>query len=508
MSVEEKEYDFVIIGSGLGGLESAYILAQEGYSVVVLEKNHQIGGNLQVFSRDKSIFDTGVHYIGSLDEGENLDQFFKYFGMRDSLKWKRMDEDCFDLIRIEGKEFKYAQGYENFSKSLISQFPEEEDAILKFCEEIKSLCKDFPLYNLKSITKDNIFGDIEMLSRNAYDVIASITSNKLLQNVLAATNGLYAGEKETTPWFVHALVLNSYLTGAYRLMDGGSQISIHLSKAIRRFGGKILKRKIVTGANFHEDGKIKEVVLSNGEKVKGKNFISNVHPAVTIDIFGEKRFLKPYVRRVKNLKNTSSSFITHIVFKEDSFKYMNYNTYSVNDKDVWSCLDYTQENWPKGIFICTPASSKIEEYADCMSVMAYMDYKEVEKWEDTFNTVAEKGERGQEYEAFKKAKEAILVDEVEKIYPGIKKHIKSVHSTTPLTFRDYIGDKTGALYGIMKDSTDPVKSVINPNTRIKNLSLTGQNIILHGVLGVTIGAFVTCFNFVDKNKLIEKVKNS
>ncbi|PCJ00901.1 MAG: all-trans-retinol 13,14-reductase [Flavobacteriales bacterium] len=508
MSVEEKEYDFVIIGSGLGGLECAYILAEEGYSVVVLEKNHQIGGNLQVFSRDKSIFDTGVHYIGGLDEGENLDQFFKYFGMRDSLKWKRMDEDCFDLIRIEGKEFKYAQGYDKFSKSLIAQFPEEEEAIMKFCSEIKSICEDFPLYNLKSITKDNIFGDIDMLSRNAYDVIASITSNKLLQNVLAATNGLYAGEKDTTPWFVHALVLNSYLTGAYRLMDGGSQISIHLSKAIRAFGGEVLKRKIVTGANFHEDGKIKEVVLSTGETVKGKNFISNVHPAVTIDIFGEKRFLKPYVRRVKNLPNTISSFITHIVFKENTFKYMNYNTYCVNDKDVWDCLNYNQKNWPKGIFVCTPASSKSEEYADCMSIMAYMDYKEVEQWETTFNTVAQKGERGGEYEKFKATKEAKLVEEVEKMYPGIKEHIKSVHSTTPLTFRDYIGDKTGSLYGILKDSNNPLKSVINPKTRIKNLSLTGQNIILHGVLGATIGAFVTCFNHVDKHKLIDKVRNS
>ncbi|PJC62258.1 MAG: all-trans-retinol 13,14-reductase, partial [Flavobacteriales bacterium CG_4_9_14_0_2_um_filter_32_27] len=55
MSFNKKEYDFVIIGSGLGGLACAYILASEGYSVVVLEKNHQIGGNLQVFSRDKCI---------------------------------------------------------------------------------------------------------------------------------------------------------------------------------------------------------------------------------------------------------------------------------------------------------------------------------------------------------------------------------------------------------------------------------------------------------------------
>ena len=34
-------YDYVIIGSGLGGLECGYILAKEGFSVCVLEKNRQ-----------------------------------------------------------------------------------------------------------------------------------------------------------------------------------------------------------------------------------------------------------------------------------------------------------------------------------------------------------------------------------------------------------------------------------------------------------------------------------
>ncbi len=65
----------MIVGSGLGGLACANILAMEGYRVVVLEKNHQIGGHLQVYSRDKSIYDTGVHYVGGLDDGENLYQY-------------------------------------------------------------------------------------------------------------------------------------------------------------------------------------------------------------------------------------------------------------------------------------------------------------------------------------------------------------------------------------------------------------------------------------------------
>ena len=54
-------YDYVIIGSGLGGLISAVILAKEGKKVCVLEKNNQYGGNLQTFVREKVIFDTGVH---------------------------------------------------------------------------------------------------------------------------------------------------------------------------------------------------------------------------------------------------------------------------------------------------------------------------------------------------------------------------------------------------------------------------------------------------------------
>jgi len=421
MSTESKEYDFVIIGSGLGGLECAYILASEGHSVVVLEKNHQIGGNLQVFSRDKSIFDTGVHYIGSLDDGENLDQFFKYFGMRDSLKWKRMDDDCFDLIRFQGREFNYGQGYDRFIKNLVAEFPENEDDIIKYCDEIKDVCENFPLYNLKTITESNHFSNIKLLSINAYEKIASITSNKLLQNIFAGTNGLYAGEKETTPWFIHALVINSYLTGAYRLMDGGSQMAIHLSKAIRGFGGKVLKRKKVTGANFHDDGKIKEVVLSSGETVKGKNFISNIHPAITIDIFGEKRFIKPYVRRIKNLRNTKSSFITHVVFKENTFKFLNHNIYHVNNDNVWECINYTQEDWPKAVFITTPATSKSDVYADCMSIMAYMDYEEVEQWAGTHNTIAEKGERGEGYEAFKNAKEEKLIEELENYIQVLEK---------------------------------------------------------------------------------------
>src|SRR5690554_7761331 len=122
------KYDVVIIGSGLGGLVSAIILAKEGYSVCVLEKNQQFGGNLQTFVRNKTIFDTGVHYIGGLSEGQNLHHYFKYLDILDDIPLKKMDEDGYDIITFDNDpiEYRHAQGYSNFIDSLISQFPEEE----------------------------------------------------------------------------------------------------------------------------------------------------------------------------------------------------------------------------------------------------------------------------------------------------------------------------------------------------------------------------------------------
>lgn len=501
----QTEYDFVIIGSGLGGLACAYILASEGYSVAVLEKNHQIGGNLQVYSRDKVIFDTGVHYVGSLDEGENLHQFFKYFGILDKLKLKRMGDEKFDVVRFDdGSEYNYAQGYDAFQKTLKSYFPGEGAAIDAYCEKIKSVCSKFPLYNLR-ISGENYQLDDELLNLNAYAYISSLTSNVRLQNVLAGTNLLYAGVKETTPFFVHALIINSYLSGSYKFTDGGSQIAILMSRGIRNFGGEIHKHKKVVGANYNEAGEVASVVLENGEEVKGKKFISNVHPAVTIDIFGEDRFLNVYKNRIRGLENSLSTFLVHISFHANTFEYLNHNIYQHHSEDVWAGVDYDDHKWPQTYFICTPYNSKNSKYADSMSVMTYMRFSETEKWAHTMKTVSEPGKRDEDYEAFKKEKEALVLLKIEEVFPGISAKINTVHSATPLTFRDYIGNKDGSLYGILKNSNSPSRTQINTKTRIPNLHLTGQNISMHGILGVTVSAFVTCFSFIDKNILIQKV---
>ena len=62
--------------------------------------------------------DTGIHYIGSLDEGQIMNQYFRYFGIMDKLSIKRMDEEGFDRIYYKDAIYDYAIGYERFMETL------------------------------------------------------------------------------------------------------------------------------------------------------------------------------------------------------------------------------------------------------------------------------------------------------------------------------------------------------------------------------------------------------
>jgi all-trans-retinol 13,14-reductase len=110
-----KHYDAIIIGGGLGGLTSGVMLSKEGLNVCVLEQHSVIGGCLQSFQRNGRVFDTGMHYVGSLSEGQIMHQYFKYLGIIDKLRLQKLDENGFDHFHFpDGTTYCHAMGYDNF----------------------------------------------------------------------------------------------------------------------------------------------------------------------------------------------------------------------------------------------------------------------------------------------------------------------------------------------------------------------------------------------------------
>lgn len=505
--VTESRYDIVLVGSGLGALLCAVILGKHGYRVCVLEKNRQYGGCLQSFARDKQVFDSGVHYIGSLGPGETLYQVFKFAEIMNDLPLEKMDEAVFDRIVFLDDEESYdqAQGYADFADRLIQKFPEEAAAIHAYCDKLQSVCRQFAYYQLRDGRGLQEKQSVLDLPLKAY--LESITGNTRLQEVLAGNNLLYAGEAETTPFYVHALVVNSYIESSWKCIDGGAQITRRLLKSIRRYGGVLFNHCEVVSLE-EKDGKIDAAVLKDGRRIEGKYFISNIHPQQTIALT-QTRLLRPlYRERITALKNTISTFCVYLTLKPGTLRYQNHNYYLHTKNGVWEAICCDPLVWPQTVYVFFGAVGGQQEYATTLTLMAYMPYEWVQPWADSFNTDTKPGDRGDGYAAFKKEMERKVIAVAARQFPALPAAVSSVCSATPLSYRDYIGTADGSLYGIAKNAHHPVSGFVSPRTKVPNLYLTGQNLLMHGLLGVAIGALQTSTEFVDQAALLEKIRHA
>ncbi len=496
-----KKYDFAIIGGGIGGLIIAQILSKNNKSVILLEKGNHLGGAIQGFERKGVIFDTGAHYIGGMDRGQNLHQYFQYLEIADKLELEKLDEDAFDKITFEsnGKTYSYAQGYDNFVEVLSKDFPDNREEIQKYVDAIREVGESYPMYSLDISNGVDIKLNDYHLFQSVGEFLDGITKNEELKMVLAASNLVYAGDSETTPYYVHALILNSYISSSYRFVGGASQLAYRLAEQIEKRGNTVRTLAEVSHFSFDEGKEIKSAVLNNGEEIFADNFISNVHPAITLDMVPENRIRKSYRHRIQSIDNTYSVFSVYIVLKPNTFKNTYFNQYYFSDNDIWT-KENDSDGWPKTFMMITQCSKSNMEYAEGVTAISPMDYKLVEQWSDTKHK-----HRPQSYHEFKEQMGERFLNLIEKKHPGFRENIKYVEFSTPLSYEHYTHSPKGSLYGIIRNAKDPLRTHIAPYTKIPNLFFVGQNIDIHGVLGVTVGAFMTAGLFLDLHKLLTDV---
>lgn len=174
-----SKYDIIIIGSGLGGLECGAILSKEGFNVCVVEKNAQFGGCFQTYQRKGHLLDTGIHYVGSLDEGQVMNQYFRYFGIMDKLKIKRLDDAAFDTIYYKGKTYDYAMGYPQFIETICRSFPHEKENLKCYAEQLQAVGNLISVDHLKQGTL--ALEGMKYFCTSAAHLIADMSPDKLAE---------------------------------------------------------------------------------------------------------------------------------------------------------------------------------------------------------------------------------------------------------------------------------------------------------------------------------------
>ena len=235
----------------------------------MLERQVQPGGCIQSYQRDGFSFDTGLHYVGGLAEGQPLHSIFSHLGLM-QLPWVRLDADGYDRVTIGSQTFPLAEGYDHFADTLSEYFPQERKALEQYVELMHHLP---PMKEIGTI--------------GAYDWLNSLFHDPLLINVLSGPALKMELRRESLPLFNFAHGMSSYIASSWRLKGGGHLMVSALVSDIQRMGGKVICHADVNQL-VEKEGRIVAARCTNGETYEGNVFISDVHPQVTFSWLGEE----------------------------------------------------------------------------------------------------------------------------------------------------------------------------------------------------------------------------
>lgn len=491
----------IIIGSGLGGLTCGLMLAREGFDVTILEQQHRPGGCLQCFSRAGVKFETGMHFIGSAEPNQLLGLVMQYLEVYDKIKLQPLDNEAYDVVVIGDEEFSYPKGYDALINYLSQRFPAENEHIREFFKLVKDVANASAMHRL-SIDESDFVLTTRYQMESINSVIDRYINDPLLKRVLVGNLPLYAGIKDKTPFSTYAFITDFYLKSSFRFADGSEALCDELIKLFRQYGGHLFTSKKVVKIECDEH-RARTVVTADGARFDTDYVISTTHPARTIEWLRDTKLLRPaYRNRIKELPNSLGAFSLYIKFKPGAVKYLRSNIYEYPGGDPWECDKYTAENWPLGYLYMHFSRDEATDTAKTGVILSYMHYDDVRQWEGT-----EPMRRGPEYDEFKKRHAERLLDVIEQRHPGFRDLIECYYTSTPLTYRDYTGVEGGGMYGIAKDINLGAAGRVTHATRIPNLFLSGQNINSHGILGVIVGAVITCSEFIPIDKIFNEIKS-
>ena len=479
-----KDYNVVIIGSGIGGLVCAGILANKGLNVLVIEKNQGPGGYLTSFKRKGFIFDSAVDCFSGLDESGAIRRLLKELGLESEIEFINVDpirESIFPGIRV-----KTWSSVSRYIEDLKTLFPSEKkiDSFFEKMGEIYSEISRWAsgIIQFKEGNTDftNIFLKYGRLTYK--DLMDDYLYDERLKSILSdRCSFLGLPPSKISAISMISLLMSYFMSGAYRPVGGCQKLSDLLVAGIKKKGGQIIFKSEVSRIN-RRGNRVVSVMTTNETEYCADFYVSNIDYINTFSMLGEKYIFEAQ-EKFNEYGISPSFFILYIGTKADLGLLGNSSSIGYFPSfDMEGAFDFKNsftETTPIGLTIPTISDhSMAPRNSHSIMVHHLTDYAYTKSWKEEKKRLSE-----------------VIIRMAEKVIPGIRDQAVHIESASPFTLERYTANIRGAAYG-----WQPVPGVRPIKTGIENLYLAGH---WHGLGGGIIAA--TYSGFITAREILRQV---
>ena len=319
----KNKKEVIIIGGGLGGIATAIFLSQRNFKITIIEKNENIGGKMNFFTKNGYSFDTGPSLITIPYIFENM---FSKVGEKMS--------DHLDLIKINplfkyifsNSDIIYDSNFSLIEKNVNNKNYKELDNFYDF------MTKASKLYNLSENTffKNEIFSapstkDLKTLLRSPFtlffkkysDLVNKTFKDHRLRKIFLRYPTYVGASPYKSQSILSIIPFMELSFGGWYTRGGLYKIIESLEKILISNGVKIILNKKVSSINI-KNKKIESVVLEQEANISADIVVSNVDPIITKTMLDKNFRLSE-----KNLSMSGLVFLVGVEKKIDKLHHHN-----------------------------------------------------------------------------------------------------------------------------------------------------------------------------------------
>jgi all-trans-retinol 13,14-reductase len=458
----DHEHDIIVIGSGIGGLTAAALLAKRGLRVAVFEQHFLAGGYCTSWERGVRrggerltyVFDAGVHDVSGLGERGGVRNLMRQLDIEEEVDWHRMDHEYF----INGIHLRIPRDPELFAAQLGDLFPSERGAVKSFLGEMNSIHREMYADMEKTggvpttpHTVDEMLAYpsahphmMKWMDRPFGKMLDTYFKDAGIKQFLSVLTGYLSDDPTVLTVGAMAPIFGYYFEGGYYPGGGSQKFADALVSVLEKHGGKIYLRTPVKRIVI-EDGRAVGIELADGQIPHARAILSNADLKRTfLELVECKHLPAKFARRMKEAQPASSAFM---VFLGVDFK-----------PDLKPVTMLTK----MGIMIPSQADPTL---APCghtaMTLIKLIPQDEAAGWDRKL-----KG-----YNQRKHSYADGMIAEAEKVIPDLSRHIVYRQEASPRTFERYAWTTGGSIYGTTWSSGHPpLKSPV------PNLYLAGSSV--------------------------------